>query len=764
MVQKSQDNFAGGILSPDLFGNTGIARYGSSGEEIDNFIVQMYGGLLKRGGGKYLANTKSNGVARLIPFSFNDDQTYILEFTNLLMRVYTLGAIVGAPYEKATPWAEADLFDLNYAQSADVLIVVHPSYDVREIARVTDTNWTITSLSLGPTIGTPANPVATPSGAGTHEYTWAISGIDEDTGEEGAYVEVTNAACTQITSGGGAYIDLDWDDLTGADRYNVYRKESGTGGIYGFVGSSDESQFRDNVVAPDYLDGPQKTFSGLSGADDRPAAVCFFQQRLCFGGTNNNPQKIWFSKPGNFYNFNSSFPVKADDSMSFTLDSDEVNRVKHLRTVRGGLLALTSGEEVLITGGGGIGTPVTPNSIFADIQASNGSSGVIPIKTGNSVLYVQSRGGYARDFNYRLESDGYGGDDLTLFANHLFRGYEIKQWAFSQIPDSVIWAVRDDGVMLSITYVKNQDIVAISTHSTDGEYESVAVIADGDVDRVYTVVKRTLGGTDYRMVEEIQISTPEDVRESFFVDCGLSYDSPVTITGITKANPGVVTTDGAHGFLDGDIVSLRDIVGMTDLNKTYAKVANKTATTFELTDEYTGANIDTSGFDAYVSGGEARKCVTSVSGLSHFPDNTTVVALADGNEAVNLTVTSGAVTIPQRAGEVHVGLPFTAYVKTLPFALVGSSTTLKGRFKNISHMAIQVNKTRGLKVGPNLDTLRPVKERETEGWNKEIELLTGEITVKLDDKWTKLGNAYISCESPLPAQILAIAPTADIGD
>lgn len=764
MAEKTQTSFTGGIMSPSLLGRAEIGRYDHSVQDMQNFFLQSYGGAIKRAGTKYLDNTKSDNKARLIPFSFNDEQTYILEFTDTVMKVYTLGAVVAA-YELATPYLEADLFTLEYVQSADVMTIVHPSYAPRELVRLADNNWTLTAIDFDPEIDPPDNLTATPSSSTGYEYTWGVSAIDNTTGEESLIEEVVSAVAIQLTQANvdaGAYCDLAWDAVANASNYYVYRKESGTGGIYGYVGASDTNKARDETVTPDFFITPQEQFTELSGADNLPSAVAYFQQRLVFGGTNNDPQKLWFSQVGNFHNFNSSFPIRDDDSMSFVLNAEEVNRIRHLQGIRGGLLCLTSGDEFVITGGGGFNTPITPTSIFANSQTRRGASPIKPVRVGDSVLYVQSRGSYVRNFNFSIESDGYSGDDMTVFSNHLFRGYQIIQWNYQQIFDSIIWAVRSDGKLLSFTYVPEQQVWGWSIHSTDGEYESVAVIAGDDVDEVYVSVKRTLNGVDYRFVELLQDSSPEDAREAFFVDSGLSYNDPKTITGITQADPGVFSI-ASHGFSNGAIVSITDVVGMTDVNKKYYQVLNAAANSFEIGDRYSGDPVDTSGFGEYIEGGYARECVDTITGLDHLPDGTIVDVLADGNVLKNNTVSSGSVTLSSVYGQIHAGLPYTAFINTLPLAMLGGRTA-RGKEKVVVDVVVQLLNSRGLEVGPNADSLRPMKERAQEGWDEEIELQTGEPTIAINPDWNRKGSVYINCPDPLPAQILSLTPDVDVSD
>jgi len=90
-------------------------------------------------------------------------------------------------------------------------------------------------------------------------------------------------------------------------------------------------------------------------------------------------------------------------------------------------------------------------------------------------------------------------------------------------------------------------------------------------------------------------------------DDSLAAKAPATITAITAANPGVVTCDDAHGFVENDIVGLYNIVGMTELNYRMVKVGTVGTTTtandnFQLKD-LDGTNINTSALTAYSSGG-----------------------------------------------------------------------------------------------------------------------------------------------------------------
>ncbi|UNY42219.1 tail tubular B [Pseudomonas phage UFJF_PfDIW6] len=124
-----QPTFAAGELSPSASARTDIARYYTGLKLCRNFMVMPYGGVRNRAGTRLVAEVKdSTKLCRLVPFQFNDVQTYILAFGDLNMRVikdggqvlYSAGPSIGTPFELAMPYTQYDLASLNYTQSADV--------------------------------------------------------------------------------------------------------------------------------------------------------------------------------------------------------------------------------------------------------------------------------------------------------------------------------------------------------------------------------------------------------------------------------------------------------------------------------------------------------------------------------------------------------------------------------------------------------------------------------------------------------------------
>ncbi len=192
------------------------------------------------------------------------------------------------------------------------------------------------------------------------------------------------------------------------------------------------------------------------------------------------------SQTGNYHNFNISEPLRDDDAVTFTIAASQVNEVRHLVPLSD-MIILTSGGEWLLTANDGV---ITPSSIQVKPQGYRGSSDAPPIVVGNTIIHIQSKGAIIRDLAFALESDSYTGNDLTVLASHLFAGKTVKEWAYSQAPHSIVWVVLSDGTLAALTYMREHEVWGWSRHDTDGTFESVCTIAEGDEDATYFVVKR----------------------------------------------------------------------------------------------------------------------------------------------------------------------------------------------------------------------------------------------------------------------------------
>jgi hypothetical protein len=276
-----------------------------------------------------------------------------------------------------------------------------------------------------------------------------------------------------------------------------------------------------------------------------PSVPGFFDQRLVLASQPQALQTFYMSQPGSPYNFNVSNPVQADDAITGAIVSGKLNAIKSMLAAPTGLIMLTSQQAWLVNGGAS-GAPVTPIDVAAKGHAYNGASDVPPLQINFDYLYVQSKGSKVRDLTYNFYTAIYTGTDVSVLSSHFFFGYQILEWAWSEEPFGLVWCVRNDGRLLSLTFMKEQEVVGWAQHDTNGLFKSVASITEpaetipgssvvATVDAVYFVVQRTVNGQTLQYIERMADRFPQDgFKACWAVDAGLQYSgAPATVfTGL----------------------------------------------------------------------------------------------------------------------------------------------------------------------------------------------------------------------------------------
>lgn len=463
---------------------------------------------------------------------------------------YTSGGTMSRVYVVATPWAEAHLFDLHYTQSADVLSVVQPTYAPRELRRVGATNWQVSTIAFVPGINPPASTAVAIGGpgGGTPVNTYYVSTvISADTLEESEASPVSAAALIDLTVVGN-YVDVTPAAVAGSLRFNIYKLK--TGGLYGYIGQSDGTAFRDDNIEPDMSQTPPESLAPFVGAGNYPSAVTYVEQRRAFAATDNRTQHLWMTRSATESNLTQSVPLRDDDAIVMPIKASQQNRIRHLVPLVD-LLAFTVGGEFRIFAKNS--DALTPASATPKAQSYVGANNVQPAIAENAVLYAQASGGHVREFAYTgegLAGAAFSNLDISVLAPHLFDGYTMVDMAFSRTSTCpVLWVVRSDGVLLGMTYVPGQNVRAWHQHTTDGLFESCCCVAEGGEDVLYVVVQRTINSRQVRSIERLHTRQFTNQEDAFFVDCGLSYSgtATTTITGLwhLEGRSVVALADGA---------------------------------------------------------------------------------------------------------------------------------------------------------------------------------------------------------------------------
>ncbi len=481
-----------------------------------------------------------------------------------------------------------------------------------------------------------------------------------------------------------------------------------------------------------------------------PRALALHQGRLFAASTDTDLQTVWASEPGIFDSI--AIGSGDGDGLQFDVATKEVNQINWMIGIRDSLILGTSSSELSIDSTSSDGAITA--SAKEKPRGYAGSDVQIPVPINNEVLFIQ-RGGYRINaFYYDFSIDNYKPDDLMFLAEHLSTS-GVKQITYADSPFGQIFAVMNDGTMCVGTYMREQQVIGWTKATTDGEFEAVNSISTNNTDEVYVVVKRTINGSNTRYIERFDFIDPEDPIAGFS-DSYLTYSNPKTITTITKANPAVVTTSGAHGYSNGDFVKILHAEGMTEINGITYKVANQAGTTFELTDT-SGNNINSTSYGTYTDSGEAHKLVTTISGLSHL-EGETVQVKTDGAVHPDAIVSSGAITLQQRAAEVTVGLAYEASITLLPLEYTLDGGSQQGQPIRWVTPILRLYQS----ALPLLnDGFLPARN-PTDLTDAAVPLFTGDA-VYGPQTWEASMNLNISSSLPLPLTVLGIFGTIDGG-
>jgi len=826
-ISVSQSSFTGGEWAPSLHARTDLAKYATAAKKMRNFYPHPHGGTSNRPGLDYVCGTKTHSQkSRLVPFQFSITQGYIILFGDQYCRfikdggiitltgtaitgitkanpgvvtsnahgltngdrvlitgvlgmvevnnreftvagatantfqlsgvntssytTYASGGTVAKIYEISTPYLEADLALLKFEQSADVLYITHPSYQQRKLTRSGHTAWTLSAITFQASVAAPTGLGM--SGSGRF---FAVTAVDSN----------GNESVPSATEEGAPSNTLSWGAVTGAVEYKVYEVLDGT---YQYVArTATNSWAAPSTVTPDPDVSAPSAQTLFNSSNNYPGCSAFFDQRLLFARTNNKPQSFWGSVVGDFENMNTSSPLKDDDAFNFTINSSKVNEIRWMAELGDDMIIGTSGGEYKLSPGSQSDT-VTPLSVKLRRQSSWGTSDIPPLIIGHSILFVEGSKQKVRDMFYALERDGYDGSDLTILAQHLFETHKIKEWAYQRHPDSIIWAVRDDGTLTALTYQKEHQVTGWHYHETDGDFESVASIetSDGAVD-VYFIVKRTVNSATVRYVEKFHTRKFTDIENAFFVDSGLSYDGSVAATltpgsGATVlGTTGVVFTAGSSVFVSGDVgreIHYRyetgdlDEIGNPEYLTAIALITGYTSGT-EVTATIKAVFPST---DQIASNGW-RLSVTTLSGYSHLAGKT-VSILANGSVVSGVSVSSvGVITLAKPASKIHVGLGYTCDLGTLGFDYPTRTGTVQDKMRLIISVILRLQNTRSAWIGPDEDHLDEIAFRDEENYGQPTSLFNGDKEVFLsppDDP--RAGRAFIRVKEPLPITVQSV--------
>lgn len=727
-----QTNFTGGEITPNLLARTDWEKYQNCASCLLNFVPRPHGGAARRAGTAHVALAKDpTSRVRLVRFEFSIQQAYIEEFGDLYIRFYANRGrveVAGVPVEVASPYTVDELRELRFEQSADVQYIAHRAHPPMKLQRTSATTFQLDVINFNPpptferAILPAADLTLTSAAIGTG-ITASASASVWLAGDVGRQIR-SGVGRAVITAVGGAtsvtVTILDAFDSTGpiaAGDWSMdgsanagtllissvgpvnspasftaslaaYRSEdvgkyiNAAGGLAQIVEVASDTVA--NAIILKTLSGtaPVTVVAGAWTVESPvwsadlgyPGVVALHDQRLWFGGSGQFPDGVWGSEVGNYESF--AVGIDDKDAVFFQLASPGVNLIRWLKGLSDGLGIGTVANEVSLSGG--TDAPITATQVNAKNQTTYGSDLTVDaIRIANVVIFIQRGARRVREFAFDfVNSNSYVAADLAIIAEHLTRA-SVVEMAYASSPDSILFLIRPDGVLLTLTYERPENVVGWAHHETTGAFESVAVIPNncGSGDEVWVAVNR-------------QVTSGSYFPPGYFVTgyFALGYFTP-------------------GGLIDRRGIEVFDGVMNTDAGRLYAGAA--------------AANFG---------------------GLGHL-EGQTVKAIDQDGVVYDLVVNAGMVTLPAPAlaTELEVGFHFTSTLQTLRPELSTAAGTVQMRRKHWNNVTVRVLCTHGtvLLNGYPMDypegiTATPIEpytgdmaKMTHEGWDRE-----GQLTIQ----------------------------------
>jgi hypothetical protein len=514
--------FAGGEVDPWIYGRQDLQRYYNSVKTMLNAIALPTGGFMRRSGFCFIVAAKeAEKAARLVSFEYNVDQSYILEFGDLYMRVFTRGDSVTMT-DLTTVYTEDELHNVKYSQVGDVMYLCHSDHPTQKLIRLAEDDWTIEDAPFiwGPflDINTTDTTLAPSATSGSITVTASDPVFEE------AHIGSLWLIMKSDGQGAGGYVEI--TDFT-SDTVVTADVVEELGGV---------------AASVHWAEGQ---FSDVRGY---PRGICFFQDRMMLAGTNWNPHTVWGSVSGEIENFAEG--TDDDAALDYPLWASTKDVIHWMASLGYGIYAGTAQGVFRVTGGG-VDTPMTPTNVVASYINSERCSHEQGIVVGNRVMYISRDGRRVRELLFNFAEDSYGSTDMNYLSYHVTEGgANFLTW--QQDPNKVLWATTGNGELIGMTYDPKESVAGWHRHTTDGVFKSIAVAHQGEESHLYALIERTVDGKTVKYIEYMCNGNGDHFSDSHLDYSGVATS---TMTGLDHLKYKTVTAnlDGAtHPLIDVD--------------------------------------------------------------------------------------------------------------------------------------------------------------------------------------------------------------------
>jgi len=741
-------NFSRGQIDHNLQGRFDLPIYNTGSERFINFVSNFQGNAIFRCGLLHMLDLFD---CNMVEFRFNFEQNYILLFcdpTNsgtAKIRFLTFdsngnfGFVLsgGSPLEVATPYTLAQAKQIQTAQDADVMYVVHPLFKPYKLTRTSATSFTFSAVSL----------------------------ID------GGYLAINSTATTITPSGttGSITLTASASLFAASDVGRLVRIKIGSNWSWGEITAFTSATVVSFTVKGAALGGTTATTDWRLGAfyaNNYPSAVSFHKGRLYLGATNSKITSVWGSKVGDYENFGTSGTIVDDDGLFFTV-SDLSERISWIASGSNSLL-LGSSEGIVTVNGGDSSEPITATAINASKVVDDGANSTIPVRKDGLVFYIGARGRNVYSFSYDLLSERFKASDLNVIS------YDITKGGISQIKrvktrNDLFYMVNGNGGLVSLNFNEAEQIVGWHEHNTEGAIQQIVSITDNDGNaKLFALVVRN----SVYYLEMLAENVDFNLRSDFYTgdadadkEAYSRYTAELLKDCIYLDNSEVVDRLQSNAItFDPDALTITATSNVFAADDVGHEIVYQSATGYERgrfkIESYTSAKVvGVSVILAPSSNTYTNWFLTfsEISGLTRFA-NKTVSVVADGGYLKEFAVDgSGDFSLGVEATRIVVGYPYIGEIKSmnLGFSFQGENTQITS--KNIYQVTARFNFSAGGFLGSSKYEMQEVQLYDTSGYYGLPPLpMDGDYSIGYNDATSKDKRIYIQQKLPLPMEVCAL--------
>ena len=666
------------------------------------------------------------------------------------------GDPVGLQKEVATSYTESELFDLQFAQSADFLYIVHPDHRPAQLTRGADSfwhvHWALDSVAIidGPYLDENADSTITMTASAT-------------TG----YITMTAVGYTFDAS----------TDIGRIMRYHVAGNAPGYVEIFEIFSSTVawcrvKSDLFSTTTTADFSMG--RWYPG-----SWPSVISFVEQRLVMCGDDDDPQTFRASVTNAYNSFRpddlAAAPAVLDTSaLAFTVGTGEINAFRW--AVLSNRMLLGTVNALFVVRGSFDGDGITPTNLNMQRVSTVGAAAIVPAVISDQIAYVTANHQGLRAVTIDSDSDHIDSIDVTLIAKHIFgRTLTITDMAYQEDRHQVLWCVRSDGQLAAVTYVPEQQVFAWHRHIIGGNFGSGD--AEDFLAAAVTIADDSITITGHGYVEDqgpfLLTTSAADLPAGLAT--GTNYyvsviDADTFQLMLTPDSTAVTITDqgsGTHTITEsGDAVveSVAVIPAMAGTHDqvwmTVKRTVNgSTARHIEFFEDEWLSGTDTDMMFMDSAGATYSSTATNTySGLDHL-EGETVQVLANGAVHPERVVSSGAITLDDTYTDIVAGLGYDSVLQTIPLDPPDPEGSSMGKVARTDHVVFRLYNTIGGEFGPELLPTRmdPIIMRDgADAMDTSVPAFTGDRKQAFPEGFQRDKRVYVRQRQPLPFNLLAM--------